>query len=58
MGAGGHSNALLNTGGLSVAESCTDLGEGGFHHPEILSVQQVSLLLHHRSVLLATDSWL
>lgn len=40
MYTGGHGYVLPNTGGLSVAESCTDLGKSGFHHPEILPLQQ------------------
>lgn len=55
---GDQSNTLPNTGGLSVAESCTVLEESGFHRPEILPVEQVSPLLHRHSILLVTDSWL
>lgn len=51
---GGHSDGLLNTGGLYH----TDLRQSGFQHPEILSVQQVTPLLHHHSVLLLIHNWL
>lgn len=55
---GGRRDVHLNTGALPEAKSYTNLGGGGFHHSEIVSVQQVSPLLHCHSVQLFTDSWL
>lgn len=43
---------------FAVADSCTGLEKGGVHHPEILPVQQVRLLLHRHSIILATGSWI
>lgn len=55
---GGHRDVHLNTGALPEAKSCADLGGSGFQHSEIVSVQQVSPLLHRPSVQLSTDSLL